>query len=233
VDRLSVVSCGHPPPLHLCRDGRSELPDLPANLPLGLGSTFAATELPWSPGDRLLLYTDGLSEARDLRGRFLPVQPLAQVIAGPPLGAALDGLIAAVQEHVPGAALGDDLAVLLLENLGAAAHSSASGSAEAASEAAVVWGEGRSSPRSAGASGMRVRSPQPGLPVVERRRHEPADLHLQQGAGAEAGEHQVVAGHRADRVVRRGGRSAHPLRRSARATARRDVLSPSTDSTLT
>ncbi|WP_243057484.1 PP2C family protein-serine/threonine phosphatase [Nocardioides sp. SR21] len=113
-DRLAVVSCGHPPALLLRhRDGLTSV-EVPHGLPLGTGlpATFAAAEMPWAPGDRLLLYTDGLSEARDQRGEFLDLAELAIPLAGQH---ALDGILDAVRHHVRGGVLGDDLALVLLE----------------------------------------------------------------------------------------------------------------------
>lgn len=116
-DRLTLVSSGHPPPLHVRPDGSASLPEAPAGLPLGLGMSYQDMVVPWGPGDRLLMYTDGLSEARDGRGQFLPLLPLAQLVATGSVDDALDELLDRVREHVPGAELSDDLAVVLLENL--------------------------------------------------------------------------------------------------------------------
>ncbi len=67
-------------------------------------------------GDRLLLYTDGLSEARDERGEYLPLLQLAPLLRESSVEDALDGILAKVREHVPDGQLTDDLAALLLEN---------------------------------------------------------------------------------------------------------------------
>ena len=115
---LTLVNCGHPPPLLVPRDGEPILVEAPVGLPLGLGIHYEPEMWPWSPGDRLLLYTDGLSEARDGDDEFLPVPPLASVLRAPDLEGALDGLLGRVRTHVPAGHLADDLAVLLLENTG-------------------------------------------------------------------------------------------------------------------
>ncbi|MEU1415194.1 PP2C family protein-serine/threonine phosphatase [Streptomyces sp. NPDC005731] len=76
-DDVKIVSCGHPPPL-LQQRGRVGVLGVnrPAP-PLGLaGSTAKAFPLhtfAFLPGDTLLLYTDGLIEARDATGTFFPV----------------------------------------------------------------------------------------------------------------------------------------------------------------
>lgn len=124
---LSLVSCGHPQPLLVRGDGPASTFDLPAGLPLGLGGGYEAATLSWQPGDRLLAYTDGLSEARDRHGRFLPVQTLAPAVKADSVDLALDDVLDAVRQHVPGGRLSDDLAVMLLENVGgpSAAHGGA------------------------------------------------------------------------------------------------------------
>ena len=69
--RLSIYSCGHPPPILISDDGVTVL-EVPAPAPplglltLGDGSG-AARSLPFKPNDQLLLYTDGVSEARARR----------------------------------------------------------------------------------------------------------------------------------------------------------------------
>jgi serine phosphatase RsbU (regulator of sigma subunit) len=115
--RITVTSCGHPPAVLVHRDGTAEHVEAPVGLPLGLGGGFATATTAWQPGDRLLLYTDGLSEARDASGAFLPVLEVARTLASGTPDEALDRLLEAVQRHVPHRALGDDLAVVVLERL--------------------------------------------------------------------------------------------------------------------
>lgn len=115
---LVLVGCGHPPALLVTRDGSASLLDAPVGLPLGLGERYEALRVPWAPGDRLLMYTDGLSEARDSRGEFLGVPTLAPILRQGVLDEALDDVVRVVREHVPQGSLTDDLAVVLLENVG-------------------------------------------------------------------------------------------------------------------
>jgi phosphoserine phosphatase RsbU/P len=132
---LTIVNCGHHPPLLRHRDGLEQLTDGQAALPLGLEDDFTAFTASWSPGDRLLLYTDGLVESRDEHGDFLPGNAIETALRAPDCDQALDTLMRAVHRHTRGHAH-DDMALLLLEH-GASPRSTANGYAAAVPAAAV------------------------------------------------------------------------------------------------
>jgi serine phosphatase RsbU (regulator of sigma subunit) len=113
---ITLVSCGHPPPLLVRAGGAAELLSLPSGLPLGLGAGGQAVTIAWAAGDRVLLYTDGLSEARDGQGEFLPMSECVPDLAAQTGEAALDAVLDRVHQHVNRGHLGDDLALVLLEN---------------------------------------------------------------------------------------------------------------------
>lgn len=74
---MEIANCGHPPPLLIRdREVRRLDPAVPA-LPLGLGDLSTDTQpvdtYELGRGDVLLLYTDGVIEARDGDGRFYPL----------------------------------------------------------------------------------------------------------------------------------------------------------------
>jgi serine phosphatase RsbU (regulator of sigma subunit) len=67
---LELINCGHVPPLLVSGGTVTKLEE--GNLPVGLVpmAEFQATQLHLNPGDRLLLVTDGVTEAEDAAGEF-------------------------------------------------------------------------------------------------------------------------------------------------------------------
>ncbi|WP_282692031.1 SpoIIE family protein phosphatase [Streptomyces sp. CC208A] len=64
--RCRIANAGHLPPVRLPADGPAELVGLSPGVPLGVGEGASRTaRVPFLPGDRLVLYTDGLIETRD------------------------------------------------------------------------------------------------------------------------------------------------------------------------
>ena len=126
---LIIVNCGHHPPLLRHRGGLQPLADGKAALPLGLEDDFTAFTASWSPGDRLLLYTDGLVESRNEHGDFFPEDTIEAALLASDCDQALDTLMRAADKHT-GGHVRDDMALLLLER-GAAAPNSANGHAAA------------------------------------------------------------------------------------------------------
>jgi hypothetical protein len=117
-DRLRVVNRGHPAPLML--DGGTVRLVRPGAFALPLGMSDLgdgpdrADVLHFPHGAQLLLYTDGLSEARDAEGAFyVPDRRLAgRVFTGP--HELLDAVVADVTAYTGGGS-GDDLALLALQ----------------------------------------------------------------------------------------------------------------------
>ncbi|RFU86869.1 serine/threonine-protein phosphatase [Streptomyces triticagri] len=76
---VRLLSCGHPAPLML-RGGRVGEPELQYSPPLGLGLSLDGIGEPvvrtvaLEPGDVLLAFSDGVTEARDASGAFYPLQ---------------------------------------------------------------------------------------------------------------------------------------------------------------
>ena len=116
---LTVVNCGHPAPL-LLRRGRVIALEPPRRAPpLGFNPVVQARVEHLEPGDRLLLYTDGLAEARRA-GEFFPTADRAWALLGHgTVEHGLSSLESALDEWVRGQ-FDDDIALLLLEYTGAA-----------------------------------------------------------------------------------------------------------------
>lgn len=115
---VHIINRGHPAPLLLSGDQVIELTAREPALPLGLGGLARiegkVESFPFAPGDLLLLYTDGLIEARDAGGRFYP---LAERIASWPRTDPAD-LVARLRDdliaYVAGR-LGDDAAMMAIQ----------------------------------------------------------------------------------------------------------------------
>jgi serine phosphatase RsbU (regulator of sigma subunit) len=111
--RYTVASCGHPPPL-IISQGRLQEVAVSQALPLGLGAAPEVALGRLEPGDRILLYTDGVIEARDASGRFVELAQIASPVATGELHSALDEMLDSLHRTV-GRELGDDLALLIAE----------------------------------------------------------------------------------------------------------------------
>jgi serine phosphatase RsbU (regulator of sigma subunit) len=109
---FEVVSCGHPPPFHVA-GGRWRPLTLDASPPLGMGLDPTPERGRLRAGERLLLYTDGLLEARTPDRRFFDPDALQVLAAHEPFDEVLDCILrelrAGTSEH-----LKDDLALLLV-----------------------------------------------------------------------------------------------------------------------
>ena len=114
---LTIVNCGHPSPL-LLRRGQVIPLDPPGTAPpLGFMPVVQPRVERLEPGDRLLLFTDGLGEARR-DGDFFPTAERAWGLLGH--GKVDDGLASlesALVEWVHGR-LDDDIALVLMEYSG-------------------------------------------------------------------------------------------------------------------
>ncbi|WP_404796104.1 PP2C family protein-serine/threonine phosphatase [Streptomyces pristinaespiralis] len=117
VPAVDLVNCGHPPPLLLLRDGDVVALEVRRTAPpLGLteftGSVFTAETFAFEPGDTLLLYTDGVIEARDQAGAFFPLTERLADCAGRAPHAILGRLRQDLLAHAAGGSLGDDAAMV-------------------------------------------------------------------------------------------------------------------------
>ncbi|MEU7555375.1 PP2C family protein-serine/threonine phosphatase [Streptomyces sp. NPDC044571] len=118
---IEVINRGHPPPL-LLSDGtvRPLMPTTPLP-PLGLeefisGPPGQLDSYPFTPGDRLLLHTDGVIEARDRDNAFFDLPAAMAAMGDHSRRAFLEGLRQALLGHTQGC-LVDDVAVILVDRI--------------------------------------------------------------------------------------------------------------------
>jgi sigma-B regulation protein RsbU (phosphoserine phosphatase) len=115
---LEYVNAGHLPPLVHRRDGSFDRLT-GGNVALGMfeGSTYESHRATLEPGDCLVLYSDGITEAENYQGREFDESGLSAAItaAGTHEPEALGrAVLAAVDRHAGDVRLADDLTVLVL-----------------------------------------------------------------------------------------------------------------------
>ncbi|MFG3297052.1 SpoIIE family protein phosphatase [Streptomyces sp. NPDC048179] len=109
--RCRLARAGHPPPALITPDGTARLIDLPSGAPLGIGGiSYTTTEISLAPGTVLVLYTDGLVEARehDLDERLAE---LTHLLAG--AHPSLDELADTLIDRLAPTPAQDDIALLI------------------------------------------------------------------------------------------------------------------------
>jgi serine phosphatase RsbU (regulator of sigma subunit) len=117
---LRWINAGHPDPLIVRGSSLVAVPHCPPSRPLGLqDSKPACCETRLQPGDRLVLYTDGITEARSPQGDFFGEQRLADFIsaaaaAGDPAPETVRRLMRHVLRHQADQ-LQDDASIVVLE----------------------------------------------------------------------------------------------------------------------
>ena len=115
---LAYASAGHNPPrLKRCQDGSLLSLDAAGGLPLGVlpeaGYDEACQQL--RPGDQIVFYTDGVTEALDPEGRLFGTARLDRVLENCALQAKalLDTLIRSVEEFAGGRPADDDRTIIV------------------------------------------------------------------------------------------------------------------------
>jgi PAS domain S-box-containing protein len=110
-----IARAGHPPPAVADAQGTIAFLDGPPGTPLGAGGQeFPTEQVPLPPGSLLVLYTDGLIEARD-RDLDQGMQQLAQALRH--LDDPLEEICDRILDRLLPSAAQDDVAVLLARTL--------------------------------------------------------------------------------------------------------------------
>ena len=115
---LEYVNAGHDAPVLLGRSGLEALP-LSENMPLGVWdeAEFISGRIALHPGDILLLYTDGVTEAMDAAGNEFGVDRLNEAVlaAGASTASGVIGsVLDRVRQHASGVDQSDDITMLCL-----------------------------------------------------------------------------------------------------------------------
>jgi sigma-B regulation protein RsbU (phosphoserine phosphatase) len=112
---LEYVNCGHVPPVWIC--GNEVLRPSHGNLPVGLlaDATYSSDRCQMKAGDRLILVTDGVTEAENARGDMFDSERLEQV-AGK--STSMEDVFRAVADFCGGTPLNDDCTVVELSYTG-------------------------------------------------------------------------------------------------------------------
>jgi sigma-B regulation protein RsbU (phosphoserine phosphatase) len=111
---LTYCNCGHNPPLVLRKGAGTFEPLRNCGPPLGTFEEIDYTprSIALAPGDLLLLYTDGVTEAESTRSDQFGTQRLEQAILevrGRPARAVVEHIIARVETFAKGAPQADDI----------------------------------------------------------------------------------------------------------------------------
>jgi len=116
---LAWLNAGHEPPVLRRADG-SLLRLLPTGPAVGLlpGLTFEAREERFAAGDLLLVFSDGITEARNVGGALFGEERLLSLVAGAaPAGTLLDSIDAGVRVFAADAEPSDDVSMLAVRRL--------------------------------------------------------------------------------------------------------------------
>lgn len=119
-NRIVYVNCGHLPALLVRADGSGPEWLKAPGTALGIIRDVALEERSASmaPGDTLVLYTDGVTEAQDAAGEFFGAERLAASTAeGPALenaGRVVESLLRGLADFVGGAPQSDDITIVAL-----------------------------------------------------------------------------------------------------------------------
>lgn len=118
--RIEFASAGHPEPIRRAANGVVATLDVPRGPPLGavFGATYRSGTSELEPGELVLLYTDGLDEAHDVRQAMFGVERIVATLGSTPHAAgAVAALLAQLGAFVGDAPQSDDLTLVVLERL--------------------------------------------------------------------------------------------------------------------
>jgi phosphoserine phosphatase RsbU/P len=116
---VTYINAGHNPPAVVTADGSASFLKLTANVPLGVmdDMNYEEGKLHLEPGDTLVLYTDGVTEAMNRQKDFFTEARLLNVLSGTNRTSArgvVEKTMSAVHQFAAGANPADDITLLVL-----------------------------------------------------------------------------------------------------------------------
>lgn len=114
---VRILNAGHMPPLHLDREGVRTLRHGDVALGLTRDHEFKETTIEAAPGDLIVAYSDGITEARDEDGRFFGEERLRRLVGRLRNRSAADvgsAILSVVDDFIGEARPSDDLSLILL-----------------------------------------------------------------------------------------------------------------------
>jgi phosphoserine phosphatase RsbU/P len=126
---LEFINAGHPSPL-LLRRGEVSEPFTEGSLPVGLfpEAEYASAHVKLEPGDTLILFSDGVTEAMDPDEQMYGVSRLCDALCGQhdaPLDRIQNAVMESVETFARGASQADDITLMLVRYRAAEAGASA------------------------------------------------------------------------------------------------------------
>ena len=122
---LEYINAGHPSPILIRQNGSAEEAFTEGSFPVGLvpHAEYFTAAVKLEPGDTLVLFSDGVTEAMDPKEDFFGIPRLVQLLTGQndtPLDEMQKLLLEAVENFSRGASQADDLTLLLVRYRAAA-----------------------------------------------------------------------------------------------------------------
>ncbi len=114
---FTYVSAGHPGAIRCDQNGKSQLLE-GTDLPIGIGESYQQHSIRLQPGDRVYLYSDGITEAMNGERAQLGVERLQKIIeknCGMSLQQSIDGILRQVEAWTSDSPARDDISILAVE----------------------------------------------------------------------------------------------------------------------